>query len=67
MQNNVTEFTIASNLSTLKAVYATIVLVFVETSMVYHINKKGIICILKIAKEIIYNCDNRKPRSLIYT
>ena len=51
----------ASNLSTLNAVYATIVLVFLETSMVYHVNENGIICILKIAKEIIYNCDNRKP------
>ena len=51
----------ASNLSTLNAVYATMVLVFLETSMVYHINKNGIICILKIAKEIIYNCHNRKP------
>ena len=55
----------ASNLSTLNAVNATMVLVSVETSMVYHTNKNGIICILKIANEMIYNCDNRKPRLFI--
>ena len=55
----------ASNLSTLNAVNATTVLVSVETSIVYHTNKNRIICILKIAKETIYNCDNRKPRLIM--
>ena len=53
MQKNIREFRIASNLSTLKAIYASMVFVFVEKSMVYHINKNWIICILKTAKEII--------------
>ena len=62
---NITEITMASNLSTLNAVNATRVLVSFKTYIVYHTNKNRIICILKIAKEMIYNCDHRKPRLII--
>lgn len=59
MQKNITQLTIPSNFDTLKAIKEIMLLFSVEDLLVYQIIKNGIICNLKIANEMIYNCVDR--------
>ena len=59
MQKNITELAIPSNFDTLKALKDIMFSVFNGRLVVYQIIKNGIICILKIANEMTYNCVNR--------